>query len=226
MAVARGACNGAGMTTEERRTVIVTAALLLVASLVRVGWEARPVPPLLPPDTSAYAELTAETDRLLAEEERRRTPLAEGERIDPNRDSEVELARLPGVGPALARRIAESRESEGPFRTPEDLARVTGIGQATVARLETVLDLDDPPAGTQGSGRAGAVSAGAGSPVALNRAGTEALETLPGIGPALAERIVEVRRERGGFGTVDDLLDVPGIGPATLERLRPLVSVW
>ncbi len=209
------------MTTEERRTVITTAAILLVASLIRVGWEARPVPPLLAPDTTAYAELTAETDRLLAEEERRNTPLAEGERIDPNRDSEVELARLPGVGPALARRIVESREVEGAFRTPEDLARVAGIGEATVARLRTVLDLDDPP---EGLGRG--TGDDAGRPVALNRAGTEALETLPGIGPALAQRILEVRRARGGFGAVDDLLEVPGVGPATLERLRPLVSVW
>lgn len=209
------------MTREERRTLAWTAGLLLLASLVRVGWEARPVPPLLPPDTTAYAPLIEETEALLAEEERRNTPLAEGERIDPNRAPEVELARLPGVGPALARRIVEDRERQGPFRAPEELARVSGIGDATVARLRDLLDLSDPPAPLP----EGAAGREDGDLVELNRAGTEELEGLPGVGPATAQRIMATRREMGGFRTVDDLLEVPGIGPVTLERLRSLVVV-
>ncbi|MGC8839608.1 MAG: helix-hairpin-helix domain-containing protein, partial [Anaerolineae bacterium] len=58
-------------------------------------------------------------------------------------------------------------------------------------------------------------------PVDLNTATSAQLEALPGIGPALAQRIVEHRPYR----SVDDLLAVPGIGPATLEKLRPLVTV-
>jgi competence protein ComEA len=54
----------------------------------------------------------------------------------------------------------------------------------------------------------------------VNRAGTEALEGLPGIGPALARRVVAHRDSAGPFRTADDLLAVRGIGPATLERLR------
>jgi len=199
---------------------MITAGVLLAASVVRFGWEVRPVTPLLPPDTTLYAELIPETDRLLEEEERRNTPLAPGERIDPNRDSEVELARLPGVGPALAARIVQHREDRGPFRAPEDLGQVAGIGDVTVERLRDLLDLSDPPTAPGGSGRAGPREA-----LDLNRAGPEELEALPGIGPALAGRIVEVRTERRGFGRVEDLLEVPGIGPATLERLRPLVAV-
>ena len=57
----------------------------------------------------------------------------------------------------------------------------------------------------------------------LNRAGPEELQALPGIGPALAGRIVEHRARIGRFRSVDDLLDVSGIGPATLERVRSLV---
>ncbi len=220
------------MTPEERRTVVITAAMLLLASVVRVGWEARPRPPLLPADTSAYAGLLAETDSLIAEEDRRNTPLADGERIDPNRDSEVELARLPGVGPALAARIVAFREGEGPFQRPEDLARVPGIGEATVARLRELVDLTDPPSpgpaglgrGVGGGGGPGGVSGG--GRLDLNRAGTAELEALPGVGPALAARILEERRARGGFRTVDELLDVPGIGPVVLERLRPHLGVW
>ncbi len=209
------------MTGEERRAVMLTGGLLLVAGLVRVGWEARPVPPLLPPDTSAYAGLIEETERLVAEEERRNTPLAPGEQVDPNRDPEVELARLPGVGPALAARIAAHRGEDGPFQRPEDLEAVPGIGPATVERIRDRLDLSDPPPGP-GPARA---SGPTGRRLDVNRVGPDELETLPGIGPTLARRVVETRSEMGGFAVVDDLLAVPGIGPATLERLRPLVVV-
>ncbi|MEM9466802.1 MAG: ComEA family DNA-binding protein [Actinomycetota bacterium] len=63
-----------------------------------------------------------------------------------------------------------------------------------------------------------------GGVVALSTASAEALETLPGIGPSLANAIVEHRSREGPFGTVDDLLAVPGIGPAKLDALRGLVA--
>jgi len=59
----------------------------------------------------------------------------------------------------------------------------------------------------------------------LNRASQAELESLPGVGPTLAERIVLDRAQRGWFASVDDLGRVRGIGPKTLERLRPWVSV-
>jgi competence protein ComEA len=59
----------------------------------------------------------------------------------------------------------------------------------------------------------------------LNSADQAALETLPRIGPALAERIISWREENGRFQTVDDLLAVPGIGEKLLEGLRDGVRV-
>ena len=59
--------------------------------------------------------------------------------------------------------------------------------------------------------------------IALNRASVAELETLPGVGPVLAERIVAFRDQNGGFDTVEGLLEVPGIGEAKLASIRDLV---
>ena len=60
--------------------------------------------------------------------------------------------------------------------------------------------------------------------VHLNSADVAALDALPGIGPATAQRIVDWRQANGGFATVEDLEQVPGIGPAKLDALRDLVA--
>lgn len=60
----------------------------------------------------------------------------------------------------------------------------------------------------------------AGERLAVNQVPAVELERLPGIGPALAGRIVEERRRRGGFRRVEELLEVRGIGPRVLEGIR------
>ena len=59
----------------------------------------------------------------------------------------------------------------------------------------------------------------------MNFAGAAELESLPRIGPVLASRIIEYRQQKGGFKTVDELVEIKGIGEKTLERLRPYVTV-
>jgi competence ComEA-like helix-hairpin-helix protein len=59
----------------------------------------------------------------------------------------------------------------------------------------------------------------------VNQATAVELQALPRIGPGLAKRVVELRRRRGAFRSVEDLQRVKGIGPRTVERLRPFVSV-
>jgi competence protein ComEA len=62
-------------------------------------------------------------------------------------------------------------------------------------------------------------------PVSLNNATLEQLDSLPGIGPAIARDIVAYRESQGPFTSVEQLTEVPGIGPAKLEKLRPLVGL-
>jgi competence ComEA-like helix-hairpin-helix protein len=129
-----------GMSEDERHSVILTVGVLLIAGLIRFGWEIRMEPPILPPEPFPQ-ELLASTKEEVSEEERRGTPLGTGEKLDLNDASEIELDRLPGVGPALARRIIEHREGVGPFRSAEDLLEVSGIGPATLARIAPLINL-------------------------------------------------------------------------------------
>lgn len=214
------------MNDDERRALWTGALILLVASLLRFGWEARPIPPLFEPDTTAYAGLISATEAAVADEARRRTPLAPGERLDPNQVDAVELARLPGVGPALAERILAKREERGWIPSPEALLEVPGIGPATLDRLRPHLVFTPPPPGVlRGGGERRPLGEGAGGRVSLNRASAAELEALPGIGPALAQRIVEDRQRHGPFASLADFQRVPGVGPGLVERIRDRIDV-
>lgn len=74
-------------------------------------------------------------------------------------------------------------------------------------------------------GEASKAGDGLGRGIDVNTAGQAELELLPGIGPALARRIIEDREANGAFERVEDLDRVSGIGPKTVERLRGLVRV-
>jgi competence protein ComEA len=62
-------------------------------------------------------------------------------------------------------------------------------------------------------------------PVSLNTATAEQLDTLDGVGPATAAKILDWRRQHGGFRSIDDLGEIPGIGPKRLAALRTKVQL-
>ncbi|WP_063894187.1 ComEA family DNA-binding protein [Streptomyces sp. Root264] len=80
-------------------------------------------------------------------------------------------------------------------------------------------------AGTGSAGSAGAAGPGGGPamPVSLNTATVDQLEALPGVGPVLAQHIIDHRAQHGGFRSVDELRDVNGIGERRFADLRNLV---
>lgn len=126
-------------------------------------------------------------------------------------------------------RVADAIAAAGGAASDADteqlnLARVLGDGeQVRVPHAGEQLVAPDP--GPSPPGGASGGSTPGGGVVNINTAGAAELEALPGIGPALAARIVEYRDGHGPFASVDDLTDVPGIGPAKLEALRSQATV-
>jgi competence protein ComEA len=174
--------------------------------------------------------VTVRAEQENARSRRRATPLQPGERLDPNTADADELQRLPRVGPSLAGRIVAHREANGPFRSLADLDAVPGVGPAVLDGIAPHLTLAAGPPAPRAAPTAarparttGGPTTAPQGPVDINAASAEELQRLPGIGPVIAERIVEWRRENGRFQSADELARVPGIGPRTAERLGPLV---
>lgn len=70
-----------------------------------------------------------------------------------------------------------------------------------------------------------AASSSAGGKVSINRADAAALEQLPGVGPVIAERIVQWRKENGPFGSIEELAEISGIGQAMIDRIEAQVRM-
>jgi len=170
--------------------------------------------------------------------------------LDLNRATAEDLDALPGLGPALAQRIVDYRKAHGPFKQIEDLGEIPGIGPQNLAKLKPSLGLGGPDAmpppageasittgesfsGTQFDSQAGRLpgrksglkSKTPGSVIDPNRASQADLETLPGIGPVLARRIMDYRRVHGPYRKIADLRKVSGIGPKKLEKIKPYLTI-
>jgi competence ComEA-like helix-hairpin-helix protein len=170
--------------------------------------------------------------------------------LDLNRATAQDLDALPGLGPALAQRIVEYRQAHGPFKQIEDLSQVSGLGPHNLPRLIPYLGLGGPEAvappdweaaiatGKSGSGtyseslegrlpgsKIGLQPKAPGRVIDPNRASQADLETLPGIGPVLARRIMDYRRVHGPYKKIADLRKVSGIGWKKLEKMKPYLII-
>ena len=126
--------------------------------------------------------------------------------------------RHPGLVtlPAGARVADALRAAGGPLRST-DLATVNLAARVTDGQLLLI--------GVPGGGVAGTGPGSSDNPIDLNTATLEQLEALPGVGPVLAQHILDWRQAHNGFRTVDDLQDVPGIGDSKYAALHTLVTV-
>jgi competence protein ComEA len=97
----------------------------------------------------------------------------------------------------------------------------TRILMAAIAAIA----LTAPALTAQSKAPAAKPAATAAAPVNLNTATAEQLATIPGVGPKMAERIIEYRQKNGGFKKVEDLMNVSGVGEKSFLKMKPLVTV-
>lgn len=119
-------------------------------------------------------------------------------------------------------RVADALRAAGGALRPRDLLTLNLAARVSDGELLLVGVRPGPPAAPV-AGAAGTPDSAA--PVDINTATVDQLDALPGVGPVLAQRIVDYRTQHGGFDSVSQLRDVSGIGDATYADLEPLVTV-
>lgn len=199
-----------------QKTFLVVEVIALIAGGAVLGFvPERPPRPqriqraVISHDTSG---LVSQGVEMLSEEERK--ALEEFLKIDLNSASADEIQNIPRIGPKMAEAIVAYREANGPFKSFDDLTNISRFGPSLRAGIGKYAKLS-------GVDEAAAVARPVSNKIDLNEATQEQLETLPGVGPSMAEKIIGGRPYR----SVQDLLNVPGIGPAKFENWKELVSV-
>lgn len=112
-------------------------------------------------------------------------------------------------------RVADAIAAAGGALRPGDLAAVNLAARVSDGQLLLV--------GVPGAANGAGTTDGSSGPVDLNSATVDQLDALPGVGPVLAQRIVDWRQQHGGFRSVDELQQVPGIGARKFADLKSLV---
>ncbi|MGV3614342.1 MAG: helix-hairpin-helix domain-containing protein [Fimbriimonas sp.] len=119
----------------------------------------------------------------------------------------------------LAAKLEDGVQVYVPKRGEPDapVAEIYAGGSRAVSRYSS-----RPKGGKRRSTRAATTPSG---PVSLNTGSLAQLDTLPGIGPSTAQKILDYRHEHGGFSSIDELLAVPGIGSKKLEKMRKYLKL-
>jgi competence protein ComEA len=130
-------------------------------------------------------------------------------------------------------RVADALEAAGGATRKADLTAVN-LARTVVDGEQLYVPRPGEPVPAPAAPGAGGPAAGggasdggpaAGAGIDINTADAAALEELPGVGPSIAQAIIEWRETNGQFASVDELEDVPGIGPATLDEIRDSARV-
>ncbi|MFJ4337608.1 helix-hairpin-helix domain-containing protein [Streptomyces sp. NPDC088915] len=221
----------------EPRTLAALTMVLLVAVGLAGGyfWMGRPEPVRAPELVRAAPATVAPEGRAGPEPEAPQKvgvpstpaapPVPSGAKVVVDVGGKV---RRPGVLTLPAgSRVEDALRAAGGVRSGADL---TGVNRARVLTdgEQVLVDVPGAQAGGPGpgsGGNAGGAGGGGapGAPVSLNSATVEQLDTLPGVGPVLAQHIVDHRTEHGGFRSVSELREVSGIGERRFADLEPLV---
>lgn len=105
------------------------------------------------------------------------------------------------------------------------VSRQTARFVSALGALALCAALAAPALAAQAEGKAQAPAGSPARQVDLNKASAEELATVPGIGPSLAQRIIEFREKEGPYRRIEDLMKVKGIGEKSFQKLRQHVKV-
>jgi len=183
---------------------VVAVLAVLAAAVAGTGaWRARPqAEPLAPPAVREQASASAAAAVVVSVAGKVRRP---------------GLVRLPAGS-----RVADAVAAAG------GVLPGTDPGMVNLARRlvdgELVVIGAPPPVGVPAGGAPSGPGAARGPLLDLNSATVEQLDALPGVGPVLAQRIVDHRQQHGGFRSVDQLREVDGIGESRYRELKDLVT--
>jgi competence protein ComEA len=119
-------------------------------------------------------------------------------------------------------RIADAIARAGGATPKAELAQVN-LAAPLADGEQVVVPKRGAPGAVPGASGSPSATATPAAPVQLSTATLEQLDSLPGVGPATAQKILDYRTKHGAFSSVDELDAVPGIGPKRLEQLRDLV---
>ncbi|MEU7609525.1 ComEA family DNA-binding protein [Micromonospora sp. NPDC049204] len=201
--------SGPGAFDPGRRGVRALAVVAAVVVLAAAGWAWRSRPhaePVAPLGSEAVAATPA--GDLSASGSGELVVAVAGKVRKPG------LVRLPAGS-----RLADAVQAAGGPLPGVDVALLNPARKVTDGEL-IVVGVTPPPGGPAAGGTAPAVG-----PLNLNTATLAQLDALPGVGPVLAQRILDHRDQHGGFKAVGDLRQVDGIGDARYEQLKDLVTV-
>ena len=214
---------GLGAFDPGRRGVRALAVVALVVVLIAavLAWRARPRVDPVPP-VPATVDSPATADGMAAGAVSTAKSFAGGEVVVAvgGKVKRPGLIRLPAGS-----RVADALQAAGGADPGVDVA-LLNLARKVVDGELILVGTTPPPGAVVATGAAGAPAAGAPQgPINLNTATLAELDTLPGVGPVLAQRILDARAAQGGFTSVGDLRKVDGIGDSRYEQLKDLVTV-